>query len=531
VNTAKRLQQLEQTIARLVDDQSPAKVRELSLLEFLREGWHVLEPTPFCEGLHHRVMAAWLEAMALGDVKKCVISVPPRHTKSLMCSMFFPAWCWTKWPALRFMFTSYSADLSDEFSVKRRMLIESQWYQQHWGKLFHLRVDQNQAKHFANDRGGVMISTSMGGSATGRGGDFLIVDDAHSAKKVESDVERKTTIRDFKSVFSTRLNNRRTGRILCIGQRLHTDDLPGHLLEAGYQHVFLPAVADDKVTLILPSGRTTERTNVLTLPDGCTITRPVGGLLWPSREGPAEIEAAKRELGPGYTGQYQQQPSPAGGAKFKKEWFKYFTMIGRYVILHRTSGDEKHDLDGCTTFQTVDVAMSLKTHADFTVILTAAVTTDGDLLILHVNRGRYEAPDLLRELKDARTYWSPQFQAVEKQTYGMAICQQLRREGVSLLELDADKDKLSRSTTASIQMQGGKIFFPDDAVWLGDFENELLTFPASVHDDQVDTLAYAALVQQTQYMNASAMEAGVSLGPEFRSVFAGGVLPVGKYGY
>jgi predicted phage terminase large subunit-like protein len=501
----KQIADLKAEVETLKAGQSPHKVQTMPLLPFLRAGWDVLEPNAFIEGLQHKVLCAWLESMAAGTVRRLLANIPPRHGKSLICSIFFPCWAWTRWPSLRFLFVSYSDSLSDEFSVKRRMLIQSEWYQRQWGSGFSLLPDQNTKGHFANNKGGAMISTSMSGTGTGRGGDFLIIDDAHNAKKIESDTERQTTVRDYKLVISTRLNNRRTGRILCIGQRLHTDDLPGHLIEAGFEHIFLPAIADEKVTLILPSGRTTERTNIVNLPDGKTITRPAGSFLWPEMQGKAELDASKIELGSlGFSGQYMQTPAPPSGAVFQQKWFRYFNDNDRVYVLHRSSGEEAIEKRECSLFQCVDLAASVKASADWSVIGTFSTTPKGDLLVLGISRFRAEAPELLERLMGSFTFYKPSFVAVERTGLGLPIFQELSRHGIAVSELNPTRDKKERSQSASIRMEAGQIFFLKDAGWLGDLLPELLTFPASPHDDQVDVLSYAALVQaqRLSYMPA-----------------------------
>jgi predicted phage terminase large subunit-like protein len=494
VTVTKRLQQLEESVARLAEDREPSR-HPISLRQFVGEAWPILEPgTGYLHNWHLDVLSEYLEAVFAGQIKRLLINVPPRTGKSLWCGILWPAWCWTRRPEMRFMFTSYSTDLSIEHSVKRRLVIESPWYQEHWGKLVQLSDDQNAKSWFTNTRQGQMLATSMSGTATGKGADILVVDDAHNAKQAESEVERATTVQDFRLTFSTRLNDKKTGAIAIIAQRLHVADLYGYALEWGYDHLFLPAEATKKSTLVLPSGRVTERDNIVRTPSGKEIVREPGSLLWPDREGPAEIESARKSLGSNYSGQYQQQPSPEGGTKFQRSWFRYFDELGLYWILHRPSGDEKFERSRCTIFQTCDLALTTKEKNDYSVIATWAFTPSNDLLLLHINRFRKESPEVKTELEQAVALWRPQFQAIEKAHYGMAVCQEFQRRGWPLRELIADKEKVVRSATVQIQMENGKVFFRQDAAWLIDFEAELLLFPNGVHDDQVDTMSYAGIL-------------------------------------
>src|SRR2546427_124399 len=162
-----------------------------SLFEFVMQGWHVLEPgTPFVDGIHVRAICEHLQAITEGRLQNLIINVPPGHAKSLLTAVFWPAWVWIDRPETRWLFASYSANLSVRDSVKCRRLVESQWYQERWGNRYQLAGDQNQKHRFENDRTGYRIATSVGGSATGERGDVVVVDDPHSVDQAESDAQR-----------------------------------------------------------------------------------------------------------------------------------------------------------------------------------------------------------------------------------------------------------------------------------------------------------------------------------------------------
>jgi hypothetical protein len=278
-----------------------AKVdRELatrSLREFVRQAWHVVEPaTPFVPGWHIDAICAHLEAVTRGEIRNLLINVPPRHMKSLLVSVFWPAWEWIRWPERRWLYSSYVGALSIRDSLKCRRLIESPWYRARWSHVFSLTGDQNAKMRFDNDRSGYRLSTSVGGAVTGEGGDRIVCDDPHKVDEVESDAARKTAIDWWDVAMSTRVNDPKTSAMIIVMQRCHQRDLSGHLLEKGnFEHLCLPAEYEGptRATSIGFSDPRTEQ----------------GELLWPERFGPQEIAELKINLGSyAAAGQLQQRP-------------------------------------------------------------------------------------------------------------------------------------------------------------------------------------------------------------------------------
>jgi hypothetical protein len=210
-----------------------AELATRSLAEFVRQAWLVIEPsTPFVPGWHIDAIIEHLEAVTYGQIRNLLINVPPRHMKSLLVSVFWPAWEWIRWPERRWLFSSYGAQLSIRDSVKCRRLIESPWYQSRWAGRFALTSDQNTKGRFDNDRSGYRLSTSVGGAATGEGGDRVVCDDPHNVQEAESDSVRKATLDWWDVTMSTRVNDPKTAAMLVIMQRCHEQDLSGHLLAA-----------------------------------------------------------------------------------------------------------------------------------------------------------------------------------------------------------------------------------------------------------------------------------------------------------
>jgi hypothetical protein len=293
---------------------------ELSLRDFIREAWHVPEPsTPFVGNWHLDAIAEHLEAVSRGEIQKLIINIPPRFAKSLLTAVFWPMWEWTWAPERRWLFATYAQTLTIRDSVKCRRLIESRWYQERWGALYRLTPDQNTKIKFENTRGGFRLATSTDGMATGEGGDRIVVDDPHNVKKAQSDAERETAVEWWTQTMSTRGNDPRTVARVIVMQRLHERDLAGQMLAdaaSGYTHLCLPMRFEPQrrcVTVI--AGRRWE--DPRTEPDE---------LLFPERFPDSAVQELEQTLGSyGTAGQLQQRPTPAGGAIVKGAWFRRWT--------------------------------------------------------------------------------------------------------------------------------------------------------------------------------------------------------------
>lgn len=299
-------------------DEVRAELARRSLSRYIREAWQVIEPgTEYLHNWHIDAISEYLTAVTQGQILRLLINMPPRYMKSISVSVMWPTWSWIDRPSSRWIFASYSQSLSTKHSVDRRTIIQSDWYRSHWGDLYNLTSDQNVKTEYQNDKRGVMVATSVGGTATGKGGDFIIVDDPHNPKEAQSDIQREAAITFFDQTLSTRLDNKKTGAIVVVMQRLHERDLSGHILErGGYEHLCLPAEAEKRTVIRMP----------VSLKE---IIREERGLLWPEREGPQEIAGQKISLGSyGYAGQYQQRPSPAEGGILKRYWWRFWCYPG-----------------------------------------------------------------------------------------------------------------------------------------------------------------------------------------------------------
>lgn len=468
-----------------------AEKAKRSLETYIEQAWHIVEPTTeYVPGWHIGAIAEHLEAVIKNQIQNLIINIPPRHMKSLEVCVFFPSWAWINQPSLRFMFASYALQLSVRDSRKTRNVIESPWYRENYGHIYKLVGDQNVKGRFENDKTGVRLAVSVDSAATGEGGDVIVCDDAHNVIEVGSDIERNKVIQWWTETMSSRLNDQKTGHKIIVGQRVHDQDLTGYLIEqGGYELLKLPAEYEGNkyITSIgWQDPRNQEKE-----------------LLWPLKIGEKENQQLKKEVGDlAYSAQYQQDPVPGGGTRFREEWFRYYRVYHTeingqienvYELLKPDNNQEQVEQKDLTIFVTCDLAVSVKQTADYTVYSVWGRTPNADLLLLDMFRDRMEAPDQLKNLKLLDAKWNPKYIGIESTAYQLSLVQYAKRAGLTVRELKADKDKISRSIPASIRMQNGQIFFPIISHYMTEVKLEIIKFPLGAHDDIVDTLSYACI--------------------------------------
>lgn len=224
--------------------------------------------------------------------------------------------------------------------------------------------------------------------------------------------------------------------------------------------------------------------------------RKPGEALWPGKYNEEALAKIRATIGSrDWAALYQQRPAPDEGGIFKREWIRYWTRPDPegLVVLHLPDGEKRHvDLDEIEVFATVDLAASTKQTADYTVCSTWAMTPERDLLLVGRERGRFEGPQHGPMIRRAFDRWDHDWIGVEAVAYQLTLVQALARAGLPVRPLRPDKDKVARALTAAARMEMGTVYLPKAAPWLSEFETELLTFPNATHDDQVDTLSYAA---------------------------------------
>lgn len=479
--------QLARTLAKHPPKQKPIEETPVpSLYEFVRKAWHVIEPSkPFVDGPHIEALCLHLEAVTRGDIKRLLVNMPPRHAKSSIISVLWTVWTWLVNPSHRWLCASYALSLAIRDNRKCRMLIQSHWFQSRWGDKFKLSSDQNMKMKFENTASGYRQAVSVGSAATGEGGDTLLIDDPHSIDDKTSDVKREKALEWFKDTWSTRLNDQQTGAMVVVGQRIHEEDLSGYILSDAsgeeWVHLNLPAEFEEgNASQSFVNGE-------LFWEDWRKLE---GELLWPERFPQKVLDIAKRKHGAmAYAALYQQRPVPAGGNKFKQIWFRYFVEEESFYGLDVLGGIRRVFKKECTTITTVDIAVSEKQTADYTVISTWAVTPSSEALLVDRVRGQFSNPEQVKQLRLCYQKHTPDYILIESVAYQLAIVQQLRAAGLPIMEYRPQKDKVSRATTASVFYEGSQVWHPKLAAWLPEWEGELLVFPKGKHDDQVDTVS------------------------------------------
>jgi predicted phage terminase large subunit-like protein len=438
---------------------------------FARRAWSELEPyVEFVDGWFVDAIAYHLEAVTAGQIRNLLICMPPRLMKSTLVSQMWPAWEWTERAELRYLTSSYAYDLALKDAVRHRRLVLSLWYQRLWGDRVRLTTDQNVKSRFDNDRGGGRIVTSVEGIGTGDGGDRVMCDDPHNVKEAETADRRDEVIHWWNVVMSSRRNEPAKSAMIVVQQRVHEEDLAGHLKARG-----------DYVVLELPQEYQGQKTTGIGFADPRTRE---GQLLVPARWTPEAVDQQKMELGPWQFGaQHNQTPSQAQGSILKRaNWqfwsranpFPHFRRVGAFMDSAETVGDD----------------------SAYTALgLWAESATEWWLLDLVY--GQYEFPDLEEMAKQAWAIWRagplairPREFVVEFKSSGIALVQALMQNTrIPVIGYTPKGDKEIR-THAISGFHAAKRFrvpLPDEAEWdvLG-FIKEHSDAPAGRLWDRVD---------------------------------------------
>lgn len=411
-----------------------------------------------------RAMCHALAEVADGRMDRLVITVPPRHLKSVTASVAFVAWLLGHNPSMKIMVASYSQDLARLHSNLTRIVMESAWYQQDFPKT-RISDRGNRATELETTAGGVRKAVSVGGSITGFGADLIILDDCMKADDARSAIIREETRNWFENTLLSRLNDKATGRIISIQQRLHEDDLPAYMLEKGYEHLNLPAIAEREETIPVGHNRSHQR--------------GVGDLLDPERESHEVLDKLRRDMGPAvFAAQYQQDPVAPEGNLIRMEWF------GAYE-----EAPERHEL--LKVVQSWDTGMSAAPTSDFSVCTTWGFMRDcSKWYLLDVFRQRLDYPDLKRAVLSFRDRWKADKVLIEDAGSGKSLWQDLRASASLVpVMIRPDASKEERFTGCLGEVEAGNVLLPVAAPWLDDFRAEMKAFPAGRHDDQVDSFS------------------------------------------
>jgi predicted phage terminase large subunit-like protein len=488
----------------------------------IREAWPVLEPARrFVPSWHIDCVAEHLMAVSAGEILRLVINQPPRTTKSITTAVCWPAWEWILHPHVRWLFASYAQDFAQRDSLKMRRLVRSaggrsegtlfervgyQGVLRLLGQTWRLEKDQDAKNLYETTATGMRMATSVGGVATGEGGDRVVVDDPINAKQARSPALRAATNRWWDETMTTRFNDAR-GAAVIVMQRLHEQDLTGHLLarDAGWHHLCLPAeyIPAHQFTYpaaaVLPSGRT--------IGGDPRVTR--GELLDPVRLDPGTLEQRRVDLGSyAYAGQFQQQPAPEEGGMFKRAWWvrRWHPGFDRYLHL----GWDR-------LVQSWDMRFGDSKKASSSYVVGQVWGFHGaDCYLLAQARGRFSFTQTVAVVR-ALTAFEPRatYKLVEDKANGPAVIDALKREITGFIAIEPEGGKDVRASAVSPRAERGEVILPAadtipcpefyiedirgpdgtvierkrhelEPTTVADWIQEHATFPAGAYDDQVD---------------------------------------------
>lgn len=452
---------------------------------------------------HLLLLSQKIVDVAAGRIPRLMVFMPPRHGKSELISRYTPAWFLGRWPDKRVILCSYGDTFAATWGRQARDV-----FSENCPGLFGVEVNKETAGggewSVAGHRGG-MVTAGVGGGITGKGAHLMIIDDpVKNSQDAASETMQQTQIDWWKSTARTRLMP--GAGVILVMTRWHEADLAGRLIKSWkdedgdeWEILSLPGLAEERCTVSYPSSKTLDLG-----PD--PLGRAPGEPLWDRRQvgdtlvgySREDLEATRRAQGSyWFSAMYQQRPAAAEGNLWKREHFRYYEREDNGMVrIFRDSGVEVFDPDWGSKFCTVDTAASEKTSADFTVVSTWMVTTNKDLLLWSRERHQFEGPDVKMLLRRVFFEEAPALLYVEQATVSMSIIQELVREGLPIVPLRPDADKVTRSLPMVARYEEHRVFHPRGVGcgWVAEeWEPELLNFPNGANDDQVDTAAYAGI--------------------------------------
>ena len=446
----------------LKSDEYDALLR-LDFSSFIQRSFHQLNPsTPFQYNWHIDLIAAKLEACRKGKIRRLIINLPPRNLKSLCASVALPAWCLGHDPTAQILSVSYAQDLSDKLARDCRSVMATGWYR----RLFRTRLSpqKQSVQEFVTTQQGFRLATSVGGVLTGRGADLIIIDDPLKPDEALSDIQRRAANEWYENTLYSRLNDKNLGCIIIIMQRLHEDDLVGHVLgQEVWEVVSLPAIAEhDEVHLIeTPFGSR-------------RFVRKAGEPLHAARESLTTLQHIRQTLGEySFAGQYLQAPAPLGGGMIKVDWFNRFDA----------SAAPKFE----RIVQSWDTANKATELSNYSVCTTWGIV-DKKTYLLHVLRKRMEYPELKRAVREQRQMFDASVVLIENKASGTQLLQELIHDGLhAATAFEPEGDKIMRMHAQTALIENGFVYLPEKAPWLADYLHEMSIFPNGKHNDQVDS--------------------------------------------
>jgi predicted phage terminase large subunit-like protein len=451
----------EDELADYLESQEAIKLEEVTpeikndFLSFVKFVW-----PEFIQGSHHKKINKKFNDLAEGKIKRLIINMPPRHTKSEFASYLLPAWMIGKNPKLKIIQATHTADLAVDFGRKTKNLVDDSNYQQ----VFDTRLmeDSQAAGKWKTEQGGEYFAAGVGGAITGRGADLLIIDDPHKEQDIKKDSK------SFDKAWNWYTSGPRQrlqpgGRIVVVMTRWSTKDITGQLLKA-------------------QGEENSDQWEVVELP----AILPNGNPVWPEYWSVKELEKTKASIPvSNWNAQYMQQPTAEEGAIIKRDWWKNW----------------EHEYPPPITFkiQSYDTAFLKKETADFSAITTWGVFVDDDMghniILLDAFKDRYEFPELRRMAHQEYLYWRPDIVLIEAKASGTPLTHELRKMGIPVGNFTPSKgnDKHARVNSVSPFFEAGKVWAPMHEHFAQEVVEECAAFPFGDHDDYVDSMTQALM--------------------------------------
>ena len=459
---------INKTEVQLQEDLIKEHLRKLNLAEkrfipFVKHVW-----PEFIEGDHHRKIAKKFEDIANGKIKRLIVNMPPRHTKSEFASYLFPAWMVGKNPKLKVIQTTHTGELAVRFGRKMKNLVDTNEFAQIFDEC-KIAADSKAAGRWETNKGGEYYAAGIGGAITGRGADLLIIDDPHSEQDALSDTALDSAYEWYTSGPRQRLQP--GGSIVIVMTRWSTKDLTGQLLKAQTE----------------PKA---DQWEVIEFPAILPSEKPV----WPNYWKLEELESVKASLSEAkWQAQWQQNPTSEEGSIIKREWWKKWEEDDIPDLVH--------------VIQSYDTAFSKKETANFSAITTWGVfyppNKGPHLILVDVEKGRWDFPELKKIALEQYKYWEPESVIVEQKASGTPLTHELRQIGVPVLNFTPSKgnDKHVRVNSVAPIFEAGKVYIPDRR-WAEEMIEECAAFPYGDHDDLVDSMTQAVLrFRQGNFVN------------------------------
>ena len=432
-----------------------AEKARLDFMQFTKRVW-----PEFIEGSHHKIMAKKFNLLAEGKLKRLIVNMPPRHTKSEFSSFLLPAWLIGKRPTLKIMQTTHTAELAFRFGRKTRNLVNSEEYKKVFNKV-NLRLDSQAAGRWETENGGEYFAAGVGGAVTGRGADLLIVDDPHSEQDALSPTALENAYEWYTSGPRQRLQP--GGSIVIVMTRWAENDLTGKLIRQQARDI----LADKWEVIEFPA-----------------LMPETDEPMWPEFWNKKDLLNVKGSLSVAkWEAQWQQNPTSEASALLKRDWWR------------RWKKKEMPPLE--YVMQSYDTAFNKNNNAEYSAITTWGVfypeeTGTPNIILCDARKDRWEFPELRRVALEEYKYWDPECVLVEAKASGMPLTQELRNMGIPVMNYSPSRgnDKFARVNSVAPIVESGLVWIPDTR-WGEEVIEECAAFPAGEHDDYVDTVTQA----------------------------------------